>query len=93
MYVTFKNITIDYNLKKRKKKKYMEIYIYIYIYIHCFKIIEIITGKLPTKRVDLKCSHHRKEIVIMWRDTNVSQHYVGNHFAICKCIRSTRCPP
>ena len=63
VYVTFKNITIDYNLKKRKKKKYMEIY--IYIYIHCFKIIEIITGKLPTKRVDLKCSHLRKEIVIM----------------------------
>ena len=33
------------------------------------------------KRVDCKCFHHKKEIVIMSHDGDFSSCYGGNHFA------------
>lgn len=49
------------------------------------------SGKLM--RVNLKCSHHRKERVIMCPDTGVSYPCGGNHFALYKCIKSAHCTP
>lgn len=38
------------------------------------------------KRIDSKCSHHKKEFVIIWHEGGVS--YGNSHFAICKYIKS-----
>ena len=43
------------------------------------------------KRLDLKCSHHRREMIIMWCDRGVS--FGGNHIARYKFIKSTGCTP
>ena len=42
------------------------------------------------KRIDLKYSHHKKEMVIMTCG-GVSEHYGGNRFEICKCRKSIYC--
>ena len=38
------------------------------------------------KRVDLKHSHHKKEMAIICGHSGVSHHYHGNHFATDKYI-------
>lgn len=45
---------------------------------------------MVTDRVDLKGSHHNKEMVIMWGDRSVNQTYHGNHLAICKSVKSSQ---
>ena len=40
------------------------------------------------KTEDVKCSHHKKEMEIMWWDEDVSWHSGGIHFAILKCFKS-----
>ena len=39
----------------------------------------------------LKCSHHKRDMIIMCGDGSVSQSYESNHSATCKCIKSTYC--
>ena len=41
------------------------------------------------KRVDLKCSHHLKEMVIMWGNGDVNWPSCGNHLPIYKHIKSS----
>lgn len=43
------------------------------------------------KKIDCKCSYHKKEMVIMRPDGGVSKRYGGNLFTICKYIISTHC--
>lgn len=43
----------------------------------------------PNETVVLKCSHHKKEMVIMWPD----ECYSSNYFALYKCITSTHFTP
>ena len=38
------------------------------------------------KRLDLKCSCHQKEMIIMCCDGGVNQYYVGNHTAVYKIL-------
>ena len=41
------------------------------------------------KKVNLKYSHYKKEIVIMWDDRGVNYPYYGIHFTICKSMESS----
>ena len=45
------------------------------------------------KRLNLQSSHHKKEMMIIYCDRDMSWSYDGNHIAIYKCIKSTRFTP
>lgn len=34
------------------------------------------------KRGDLKCYHHKKEIVILWGQGNINKYYSGNYLTL-----------
>lgn len=40
-----------------------------------------------------KCSHPKKELVIICRDKIISSCYGGNHFAVHKYTKSSYCTP
>lgn len=43
------------------------------------------------KRVDLKCSHHTRKVIMGW-DGGVNQPYGGKHFTANTCVKASYCP-
>ena len=60
--------------------------------LHCdYRWLHCTTHLKVAKRVDLKCSNHKKEVVIMWSDGDVSYYYHGNHITVYKYIKWMHC--